>query len=370
MSVESPIFVRAEFDRPHRAGLAVGSGRDEHAHALSRTSIVAFDGVCGADTRRDVDTAATCVDDPGVDFDDVADPDGPFEMDPAGIDRYGGFLDPADHAAVCGLVDPAHHSAAVGDPAPVDVGGLRQEPELHSGSRSVLGIGLSTHGFADPRSSGDPLHGAICEALVSDRLRLPGGDRPRAPLFVDGHEDEKTVSCERIAPDLGVCGADRDDDVHARSAGVDDPGVGLHEVAGDYWPAEVDVPDVGGDAVRPAPGCCTCETGTIDPLQDVAGLDEAIDTGLVGWGEEFQGLSGSPIFGLGRPMTWPTEQRWSRDLQLGWFAGGQPYGVGHGVVHVGVKDARRDVGGVELVVGDHRGECLRGGQQHRRCDLG
>ena len=51
-------------------------------------------------------------------------------------------------------------------------------------------------------------------------------------------------------------------------------------------------------------------------------------------------------------------------------AGGPAYGVGDRVVHVGVEHARHDVGRVELVVGDHRRQRPRGGQQHRRGDLG
>ena len=56
--------------------------------------------------------------------------------------------------------------------------------------------------------------------------------------------------------------------------------------------------------------------------------------------------------------------------QLGRAAGRAPDGLRDPAVHVGVEHARHDVGGVQLVVGDHRRQRPGRGEQHRRGDLG
>ena len=78
----------------------------------------------------DVHRRAPGVQQPGLDLDEVADPQRPVEPHAAGEDRdVAVAAGPAGREHVRGLVDPAHDDAAVHLAAPVDVG--RRGEETH-----------------------------------------------------------------------------------------------------------------------------------------------------------------------------------------------------------------------------------------------
>ena len=145
---------------------------------------------------------------------------------------------------------------------------------------------LSGHGFFDacPHLYAGP--GLAVSLQFADRVRGPLRDFDRLAGVVDRDEDRQTLRRLNGCPVGRVGGVDGDEDVHAGAAGVDQVGVQFDEFTDGDRPVEVDIADVGGDAVATTPPGGRSVGGLVDPLEQPAAVDRADDAGVGGFDEE------------------------------------------------------------------------------------